>query len=434
MRYIKRHVLDIIGCAILITAFLPSSAPQTSSAQTWFVAPTTQGNSRTFPETGQTIAGDFLKYWNEHGALAQQGYPISPEMQELSEIDGKSYTVQYFERAKFEKHPEQSNPQNQVLLELFGVLEYRDRYPEAAYPQGAPGQVADTTPGSVLFELTGKRLGSTFLQYWKTHGDVRQQGYPISDMFEEVAEDGKTYKVQYFERAKFELHTEFAGTTNEVLLSRTGAKFLEKRYVKGGDGSFTPKPKGTPIVQPSPTKSTVEVTPTANPNIVEYDLSGFKLKIDNSPSLNDHGLEVLNSGELGIMVNGIDYNHKGSISIKLITIPDQNYKYTHGQITEYGTKVIENIIGSIKLQVFYGENDKTAIIHLTKANFDRIIQLQDTSQEGSLGANWIVRDSILQAIAGSGKEVMDTEPFKRKASEDPAIVAVYNNRQTKLIP
>ncbi|HKP52419.1 MAG TPA: hypothetical protein VJ183_07185 [Chloroflexia bacterium] len=246
MRYIKRPFLDIIGCAILIATFLPASAPRTSIAEARLSAPATQGDSRTFPETHQTIAGDFLKYWNEHGALAQQGYPISPEMQELSEIDGKSYTVQYFERAKFEKHPEQPDPQNQVLLELFGVLEYRDRYPLAAYLQGAPNQAADTTPGSVLFELTGKRLGGTFLRYWQTHGDVRQQGYPITDVFEEVAEDGKTYKVQYFERAKFELHAEFAGTANEVLLSRIGAKFLEKRFVKGGDGSFTPKPTAIP--------------------------------------------------------------------------------------------------------------------------------------------------------------------------------------------
>src|SRR5947209_13922254 len=55
-----------------------------------------QGNSRTFPETGQTVAGNFHTYWNEHGALAQQGFPISPEMQEVSAVDGKEYTVQYF--------------------------------------------------------------------------------------------------------------------------------------------------------------------------------------------------------------------------------------------------------------------------------------------------------------------------------------------------
>jgi hypothetical protein len=36
-----------------------------------------QGNSRTFPETGKTVAGRFLEYWNQNGALAQQGYPIS---------------------------------------------------------------------------------------------------------------------------------------------------------------------------------------------------------------------------------------------------------------------------------------------------------------------------------------------------------------------
>jgi len=64
-----------------------------------------QGNSRTFPETGKTVSGKFLTYWDTHGGLAQQGYPISGEMQEKIAVDGKTYTVQYFERAVFEMHP-----------------------------------------------------------------------------------------------------------------------------------------------------------------------------------------------------------------------------------------------------------------------------------------------------------------------------------------
>ncbi len=74
-----------------------------------------QGGSVTFPETGKTVKGKFLDYWNAHGGLAQQGYPISEEMQEISDTNGKTYTVQYFERAVFEAHPENAAP-NDVLL------------------------------------------------------------------------------------------------------------------------------------------------------------------------------------------------------------------------------------------------------------------------------------------------------------------------------
>ena len=62
-----------------------------------------QGNSRTFPETGKTVKGRFLEYWEQNGGLMQQGFPISGEMQERSDTDGKTYTVQYFERAAFER-------------------------------------------------------------------------------------------------------------------------------------------------------------------------------------------------------------------------------------------------------------------------------------------------------------------------------------------
>ncbi|MEO5952271.1 MAG: hypothetical protein ABIQ44_07390, partial [Chloroflexia bacterium] len=42
--------------------------------------------TKTFPETGKTVTGLFLDYWNSNGGLAQQGYPISDAMQEKSDL------------------------------------------------------------------------------------------------------------------------------------------------------------------------------------------------------------------------------------------------------------------------------------------------------------------------------------------------------------
>src|SRR3954452_23366159 len=120
----KKSSAAFVAVALLL-AILPMTAASSSNAQ---------GDSRTFPETGKTVKGRFLQYWNEHGGLAQQGYPISDEMQERSDTDGKTYTVQYFERAVFELHP-QNNPPNDVLLSLLGSFLYKQKY-----PGGAPGQ------------------------------------------------------------------------------------------------------------------------------------------------------------------------------------------------------------------------------------------------------------------------------------------------------
>src|SRR4051812_5609921 len=88
-----------------------------------------QEGSRNFPETGQTLAGPFLSYWDSHGGLAQQGYPISAVIAETSPTNGQIYTVQYMERAVFEYHPENQAP-NDVLLSLLGVFLYKQKYPQ----------------------------------------------------------------------------------------------------------------------------------------------------------------------------------------------------------------------------------------------------------------------------------------------------------------
>ena len=176
-----------------------------------------QNGGRFFPETGKTVRGKFLDYWTTHGGLAQQGYPISDEMQQKSDTDGKTYTVQYFERAVFELHPE-NQPPNDVLLSLLGTFEYNKRYGTAGAPNQKP-----STDNPLFFKETGKTLGGKFRAYWEQHGGLAQQGYPISDEFQERSGvDGKTYTVQYFES-----HPENQ-PPYDVLLSLLGKLRLQK--------------------------------------------------------------------------------------------------------------------------------------------------------------------------------------------------------------
>jgi hypothetical protein len=86
---------------------------------------------RFFAETGHNICEPFLSYWRGHGlefdgrpgkseaeSLALFGLPLSDPQPET--IEGKSYTAQWFERARFELHPENAPPYD-ILLGLLGA-------------------------------------------------------------------------------------------------------------------------------------------------------------------------------------------------------------------------------------------------------------------------------------------------------------------------
>jgi hypothetical protein len=191
--------------------------------------------NRLFPETNQAVSGRFLDYWTGHGGLAQQGYPISPLFGEVSDLNGKAYTVQYFERAVFEYHPENAGTPYDVLLSQLGTFRYKQKY-----PQGAPGQVPNQADHGRLFAETGHWVGGKFRDYWESHGGLAQQGYPISDEFQEVSDlNGQRYTVQYFERAVFEYHPENQPPYN-VLLSQLGKFQFDAKYSAGPATSPTP--------------------------------------------------------------------------------------------------------------------------------------------------------------------------------------------------
>jgi hypothetical protein len=179
-----------------------------------------------FAPTGHTLHAGFLDYWKSHGGLAMFGYPISEEYWEINPTDGKPYLVQYFERQRFEYHPE-APAGSQVLLGLLGVALVNGRNTGAFAAVPSPGP---NTATRVFFAPTGHTLGDRFLSYWQQYGGLAMFGYPLSEPFQEVsATDGKTYMVQYFERARFEYHPENSGSFYEVLLGFLGRWYAGKQ-------------------------------------------------------------------------------------------------------------------------------------------------------------------------------------------------------------
>ncbi len=172
-----------------------------------------------FEPTRHTLRGVFLRYWEKFCGLAQFGYPLTEEFLEISETDGKEYLVQYFERARFEHHPEYADSDYEVLLGMAGR-----RYHAVDKP--APPL---TTAGTIYHPETGHNLGGFFRTYWETYGGLFVYGYPITEEFKERSlMNGQESTVQYFERARFEWHPENTGKSR-VLLGHLGRQMLQDR-------------------------------------------------------------------------------------------------------------------------------------------------------------------------------------------------------------
>jgi hypothetical protein len=133
-----------------------------------FTFPTSepQQGCRYFQETRHNVCSDILANWRASGldlgepgvtegeSLALFGLPLSdPMMETLS--DGRQYTVQWFERGRFELHPENQPPFN-VLLGLLGS-EVRAGGPPAPQPPAQP-----TPPAGPQFVGAGNQVTQPF--------------------------------------------------------------------------------------------------------------------------------------------------------------------------------------------------------------------------------------------------------------------------------
>lgn len=177
--------------------------------------------SRCFDETGQCIDGRIREFWEQNGGLPVFGYPITP--QRLETIEGKSLQVQWFERNRLELHPENARPYD-VLLGRLGVdaLEQQQRTWQA-FP------TSDPQSGCHFFEQTQQNVCGDILATWQSSGleldgqagktdaeSLALFGLPVSPLQPEII-DGNRRQVQWFERARFELHPENAPPYNVLL-------------------------------------------------------------------------------------------------------------------------------------------------------------------------------------------------------------------------
>jgi uncharacterized protein YkwD len=98
------------------------------------------GTKAYIKETGHSISGSFLSFWKAKGGLELYGYPLSEPMMQGGLL------VQWFERARFEYHPELAKAGQAVQLSLLG----RDALQEAgalpAVPAAPPAQSKPEAP------------------------------------------------------------------------------------------------------------------------------------------------------------------------------------------------------------------------------------------------------------------------------------------------
>jgi hypothetical protein len=148
--------------------------------------------SQYFPQTGYTVRGDFLRFFNAHGGLEIFGYPLTGEFVEGGRL------VQYFSRARMEARPENADPYRVTLGPLASELGYGEPpIPPASIPPA-------NDPDRRYFRETGHTTGYAFLGYFDAHGGLDILGFPITEF---KLENGRI--VQYFQRARMEWHPEF---------------------------------------------------------------------------------------------------------------------------------------------------------------------------------------------------------------------------------
>jgi WD40 repeat protein len=192
------------------------------------------GGSYTFKETGFAVSGRIWQVWQNarsfEDSLYINGFPITSLRAEINATDGKTYQTQWFERARFELHPENQPPYD-VLFGLLGTHIALSRQSEAPFKP-----VGNLGGGIPWFRETQHTLGDSgeggraIAGFWNRLGGLQQFGFPLSQPFmEKSKDDGKTYLVQYFERQRFEYHPENKGTRYEVLLGRLGAEQVNQK-------------------------------------------------------------------------------------------------------------------------------------------------------------------------------------------------------------
>lgn len=165
---------------------------------------------RYFPETGHEISGEFLvKYESVPNPELIYGLPITDRF--TAADNGRE--VQYFEKARFELHPELSSDL-QVVVSLLGQYLYEIENPGTGQPLPVNEATCERIPAD------GAAVCNSFLTFFYANGGIAVFGYPIAE-----AEWRDGMYVQYFDRACFEWHPELP-PGERVILGNVGERYF----------------------------------------------------------------------------------------------------------------------------------------------------------------------------------------------------------------
>lgn len=169
-----------------------------------------QANCVYFEATRHNVCGAFTNYWNSHNGLLIFGLPLSEAY-----TDEGGMHVQYFERARFEWHPDLAGTPYEVLLSRLGADLFEVNRPFRPLPEPEPDSCVE-------FPETSQRVCGAFAEIWAQDGGLATFGYPLTPY---VAQGD--IGVQYFERAVFELRPSMWPAHQDVFFSLVGAETIE---------------------------------------------------------------------------------------------------------------------------------------------------------------------------------------------------------------
>jgi hypothetical protein len=212
------HRINLI-VGLLVGIVLLTAAPLGLRAQSQ--------SEQYFLETGHTVRGEFLDYFNTRGGLRVFGFPITEEFT----LNGRR--VQYFQRARMELNPAKPAGQRVSLGVLGEELGKR-----------TPAQLASgpNTFFQRYFSETGHSVVYAFLSFFDRNGGVETFGYPIAEY---GAENGKGRIGQYFQRAKLEWYPELA-PEQRVQLADLGSIHFDLLAEQGKVDPALKKPVAAP--------------------------------------------------------------------------------------------------------------------------------------------------------------------------------------------
>lgn len=153
---------------------------------------------RYYPETGHTLAGQFVAFYDEHGGLEILGYPITDAF--VDPFSG--WLIQYTQNSRMELVPVRAGTgQEYVRLSSLGEALGGWQAPVSG-GQGPFGE----TPGCRFYAESRHNVCHAFLDYIEDHGGPRLFGFPISEF---TLENDRI--VQYFQGFRLDWYPEGPG-------------------------------------------------------------------------------------------------------------------------------------------------------------------------------------------------------------------------------